>query len=390
MQRRNGEGSVFKRKDGRWSAAAFVLTTTGTRKRVQVYGKSYQEAYDKLEAMKARSRQHLPVARKQRLDAYLDYWMDTYGKRELKPKTYVRYEDLIRVHLKPGLGNQYLEDLTVPRLQAFFNDLADELKAKSRPGSDGLRTVQATRAVLSSALTNAMREELLQRNVARLVRLPAWHPKPIYPWSSDEATKFLKAVRSHRLYPAFMLLVLCGMRQGEVLGLRWQDIDFERNEINVRKQLQHIGKQFLTQSVKSHAGERALPLPPTVKAALLAYREATQENPRINPELSSYDLVFLGRTGTPIDGHNFSRTYKLLCKANNIRGIRMHAIRHTTATMLKNLHIPARDTQLILGHASTWMTTQVYQHDDMERRRDHIGRLEDMLRPGSDNTRDHI
>jgi integrase len=151
------------------------------------------------------------------------------GRRRVALCPYALYEMVVRTNLKPALGTYPLTRLSAARVQAFFNG---ELAA-----GQSIRRVQIMRTVLSSALTRAMREELVVRNVARLAELPAWERKPITPWTGAEARAFLEAAKDDPLYPAFVLLLVYGLRRGEVLGLRWRDIDEEDGEIRIRQQI---------------------------------------------------------------------------------------------------------------------------------------------------------
>ena len=211
----NGEGSLYHRKDGRWEAAVFVTTTLGMRKRLRVYGKSRQEAHSLLMAAKQRERQGIPTPdRTWKVGAYLDYWLREVVKPNRRPTTYARYELAVRRYLTPGLGHLGLVSLSVPQVQTFLNE---RLAAGS-----SVRNVQIMREVLRSALSRAVREEILVRNVAGLVELPKWERADIYPWSAEEAKRFLTGAKTDPLYAAFLLLIVYGLRRGEVLGLRWQ------------------------------------------------------------------------------------------------------------------------------------------------------------------------
>jgi integrase len=156
----------------------------------------------------------------------------------------------------------------VPIVQSFLNG---QLRA-GRP----VRSVQIMRQVLSTALSRAVREELLVRNVARLVELPAWEPAEVVPWTPAEALAFLGAARDDPLYPAFVLLLLCGMRRGEALGLRWQDIDSDNEAIHVRQQIHRAGGELHIGPVKTRAGSRDLPLLGLARTVLIARQTAQQ------------------------------------------------------------------------------------------------------------------
>jgi len=372
--RLRGEGIISgPRRDGRYVGAFYALTTTGTRKRVYVYGRTREEAHERLIEEQAKAANGTPVpAQSWKLGPYLDYWLENVVKPTRRPATYALYEMSVRVHLAPGLGKHQLKRLSVPIVQAFLN-------GKLRAGMS-VRNVQILRQVLSAALSRAVKDELVARNVARLVELPTWEPAEVVPWSSAEALAFLRAASSDPLYPAFVLLLLYGMRRGEVLGLRWQDIDSDTEVIRVRQQIQRIQGELHVGPLKTRAGRRDLPLIGLATDALTARREA-QDADRIKLGRSWVDtgLVFTTRTGRPIEPRNLVRSFTRICRDNGIRRIRVHAVRHTTASLLKALGVPARDAQIILGHAHVTTTQQIYTHVDEDARRDALTRLNELL-----------
>ena len=199
--------------------------------------------------------QGIPVPdRSWKLGDWLDYWLEHVVAPNRRPATYALYEMIARLYLKPALGTAPLARLSAARVQAFLNG---QLAA-----GQSIRQVQVMRTVLSSALTRAMREELLMRNVARLVELPGWERQPIAPWTAEEARGFLTAARDDPLYPAFVLLLLYGLRRGEVLGLRWTDVDLGGGEIRVRQQIGRVNGELRVGPVKTNAGRRDLPMLP--------------------------------------------------------------------------------------------------------------------------------
>ena len=336
-RRVNGEGSVYKRADGYWVGAFDVPTTSGARKRVVVYGRTLAEAREELSKVQQDVRSGIPLPDKVwKLGPYLDYWLENFVKRNRRPATYNLYEMIVRLYLKPGLGGRKLTALTVPMVQEFLN--------RRMQKGDSIRKVQVMRTVLSAALTRAVREELVVRNVARLVELPQWQRGTIRPWAADEARAFLAAARPDPLYTAFVLLILYGLRRGEVLGLRWDDIDFDGGTIHIRQQLQRVRGELFLAPVKTQAGKRGLPLLDAAEQALKLQAER-QALYRIDmgsawPETG---LVFTTRTGRPVEPRNFVRSFRRICDDNKIRLIKVHHIRHTVGSLLKDLGVPARD-----------------------------------------------
>lgn len=247
---------------------------------------------------------------------------------------------------------------------------------------NSVRLVQLTRTVLSAALTRAMREELVFRNVARLVTLPTWERKDLTPWTAEEARHFLTSAFADRLYAAFLLLIVYGMRRGEVLGLRWCDINWDTNQLHITQQLQQVGNALQVGPVTTNAGKRDLPLLAPVRAALSELQAASEA------EDASSDLVFLSTDRTPIWPRNFVNHFHDLRERAGLRRITVHYLRHTAATLLKNLGVPPRDVQLILGHAQITTTLQLYQHGDVAAQQtalDRVGRA--LLVTADDGTR---
>lgn len=371
----NGEGSIYRRGDGRWAASAFVDTVSGKRKRVHVYGPTRQHVHDRLADKLTEARRGIRTPDKEwTVGAYLDYWLNTVVAAKNRPRTAELYEGTVRLHLKPALGATRLTKLTVQDVQALLNDHLSRGRST--------RSVQQVRSVLRAALSRAEREELVVRNVAKLVDLPAWERKPIQPWRAEEAARFLSTAKEHRLYPAFAMLLLYGMRRGEVLGLRWCDIDFAHNQLRIRQQLQRIGSTLQEGPVKTSAGRRDLPLIALLREELAdAYTRRRDCRVEHVAEQAAVDeqLVFLSTTGTPVDPKNFVRSFHEVRQRAGLPRITVHHTRHTAATVLKNLGVPARDAQLILGHAHVTTTQQLYQHAGLDGQTRALKRVEQQL-----------
>ena len=308
-----------------------------------------------------------------KLGEYLDHWLTQVAKPMVRPTTYAKYEVMVRLYLKPGLGRHRLDRLSVATVQAYFND-------RLRAG-DSAAKVQAIRMVLSAGLSRAMREELIHRNVARLATLPPAPPARIQPWSGDEARAFLTASRTHPLYPASVLLVLYGLRRGEVLGLSRPDVDFDQHVIHIRQQLIRAGHQLQLGPVKTAAGRRKLPLLGIARDALLAQQGAASRSSGNSWE--RHELVFTTRTGNAIEPRNLARSFERIIRQTGLRPIRLHDLRHTNATLLKQLGVPARDAMEILGHSRIAVTLEIYTAADDSSRREAISRLNDLFGPGA-------
>ena len=355
-RRTNGEGSIYKRKDGRWEAAIYLQTSSGTRKRFRFYADTREGASRQLVAAAAKAQQGIPAPDTAwKLAAYLDYWLETNVRSTQRPKTYEEYESVVRRHLKPGLGSHSLTGLNVLQVQQF-------LDGKSQSGI-APPTIRSIRKVLSAALTHAMRQELVMRNVARLVTVPRHEAKKLTPWSVEQVQRFLSLAEPVRLYPAFVIFCVYGVRMGEVLGLRWADIDFEARLIHVRHQLQRVNGKFETVPVKTKASRRDLPLLDYPSRVLQDLRgRQVHEGISVDPE----DLVVTTSYGHGVDQRNVRRSFHQIRTTAGLPRITVHYLRHTAGTLLKNQGVPARDTQLILGHSHISTTQQFYQHADIK------------------------
>ncbi len=359
-RRANGEGTLVRRGDGRWQASGYVLVAGGGRKRVHFYGTTQQAAREKLQAALEQARRNIPVPETSwSVGRYLDYWMRTVVPIKTRPRTAELYESTVRLYISPFIGKKRLDKLSVQDVQELINRLYADGNSE--------RTLHRVRTVLSSALSRAEKEELVYRNVARLIDLPKYERKAITPWTGEQATAFLAACAGHRWEIGYHLLLTYGMRRGEVLGLRWSDIDFEGDIIHVRQQLQRIQGLLQTGPVKTSAGKRDLPLLPNIREMLLRLHEMQTSDPD--------ELVLLSSTGTPVDPKNFVRTFHEIRDRTGLPRITVHHTRHTAATLLKNLGVPVRDVQLILGHSNITTTQEIYQHGDVTGQREALERV---------------
>src|SRR5579875_1549884 len=369
----NGEGTIYKRADGRYEAAVMIQAASGERKRLRVCARTRQEARRKL-ATRLEQLQHGVFSTDHRwtLGEYLDHWLEREKRR---PLTRQRHESVVRLYLKPGLGNQRLEVLPVRVVQNFLDDL--------RTSGTSIATIHQVRKVLSAALTYAMRQELILRNVARLVELPSYRPAEASHWTTDELSAFLRSARTDPFYPVFVLLALYGLRRGEVLGIRWCDVDFPREVLRIRQQVQRINGALEQVELKTLSSTRDEPLLSSARDALVDQR-AAQDNRRQGAGSrwrgsgDASELVFTTRSGNPIEPRNLARSFERICKQHNLRLITLHDMRHSNATAQKELEVHSRDIQAILGHGDV-RTTGIYEHVDMKSKRNALQKVEGRL-----------
>ncbi len=371
--RSNGEGTIYRRQDGRYEGAIMLPTTGGMRKRIRKYGKTRKEAYDKLMKAAEQARQGILSSEQTwKVSAYLDYWLEHEKRRST---TRQRHESVVRLHLKPGLGHHRLDGLSVRVVEGFLDDLLAQGKS--------IATIHQVRKVLSAALTYAMRQELLARNVARLVELPRYRSREAGHWTADEMIRFLEVARPDPLYPAFALLTLYGLRRSEVIGIRWCDVDFDRGVLRIRQQVQRIDGELQQVELKTESSERDEPLLATARDVLLQQR-GVQAAMRAEAGTDwqgtdgDNELVFTTKTGRPMESHNLARSFMRICEQHGLRRITVHGLRHSNATAQKDLDVHARDIQAILGHGDV-RTTGIYEHVDLKSKRNALQKVEGRL-----------
>lgn len=374
-RRSNGEGTLFKRKDGRWSAQAYVTLANGTTKRICITGRDYNTVKSKLRDALDKEHRSIPFVEKEwTVGEYLDYWLREVQRNRIRETTMTAYRVMIRCHIEPAIGGHKLKSLSV-------HDIRNALEILQTKGCSG-RTMQKCLQILSACLNCAMREELVFRNVATIVEKPKHVPKEIHIWSAEQASLFLEAIENHPHYIAFLLFLTYGMRRGEVLGLRWRDIDFENNLIYVRQQIDRIDGKIMARDVKTINSRRILPLMTHVRNALLNHAIRNAVIPpafELNAGLSTEDTVIKSAVGTPLEPRNLTRCFNILLKQTGLPRITVHAMRHTAATVLKDLNVPVKDAQLILGHSNISTTLNIYQHGTLETHRTAISAMEERL-----------
>ena len=400
-KRVNGEGTIYPRKDGRWEGAAYVLTTGGTFKRVRVYGRSYDDARRSLTKLVEQSDQGIPVASQSWTVAqYLTYWLETIVRADRRPKTYQGYESVVRLHLIPGLGTKRLSKLSAQDVRVFITRIRVQCQCckhgwdaeRSAPQCCALksgqccqsvlsvRMVQSIHAVLRNALQCAVREEVLPRNVARLVTVNVPKYAVNRGLTVAQARMVLKAGADERLYALYVLALCLGLRRGELLGLRWSDIDQDAQTLEVSVSLQRVAGSLRLVPPKTRDSARTIPLPPICASALREHAERqAAERAQAGMDWQEHGLVFPSRLGTPMEPDNLRRSWVRICAAAGITGVRFHDIRHTCVSLLLDLHVPPHIVREIVGHSDIEVTMTIYAHASLADKRAALGRLGDVL-----------
>ena len=372
-RRANGEGTIFRRKDGRWCASLYVVTTRGRRKRVHVYGKTRPEVREKMTALQRDMDRGVRMPEERwSVAGYLEHWLEDVVKPNKAPKTHQGYELVVRLHILPVIGRKRLRSLGVP-------DVRDLIARLEEQGMT-TRGIQQVHAVLRNALQSAMREEVVARNVAKLVQVKTPRYEVGRGLSVEQARILLTAARSDRLYALYVLAVYLGLRRGELLGLRWRDVDLEEGTLQVRHTLQRVDGDLQFLPPKTRTSRRTIPLPPSCVDALRAHRVAQgKERLGAGSRWVDEDMVFASRVGTPIEPDNLSRSWYQARKALGDPPPRFHDLRHTCVSLLLAEGAPPHVVQQIVGHSAIDVTMTIYAHASLDEKRKALGRLGEAL-----------
>lgn len=273
----------------------------------------------------------------------------------VRPSTLHRYEEEISLHIVPALGRLRLDKLRPQHLSEFYRDRLRYLS----PGS-----VRRLHAVLRRALNVAVRWQLLVQNPALVVDPPSLPPTSVQPWSLEEAQRFLDTLTGTRTEARWILGLDLGMRQGEVLGLAWGDVDLAARTLTVRNALQRQPDGALALvPPKTARSRRVIPLPQSVVTSLQLHQERQRrERAKGDEKWHRSDLVFSTSTGSPVHPRNDYRAFVALMKRAGVRRIRVHDLRHTAASLLLAQGVPARVVMEILGHSQIDITLNTYSH----------------------------
>jgi integrase len=356
-KRGNGEGGISRRKDGLYMARYTVHTAAGA-KRKAVYGKTRKEAAEKLtKALADRDMGLVLEGENRSLAAFVDGWLDGTVKGSVKATTYESYERLIRCHIKPELGRHKLKTLAPDHVQALYQRKLDSGLA---PG-----TVRQIHSVLSRALDQAVKWGTVPRNVCKATTPPKPDSEEIRPLDAEQARQLLRTAGGERFEALYVLAVTAGLRIGELLALRWQDVDLDASGAMLRVQrTKSTAKSGPVFTTPKNGKGRSITLTRHAVEALKAHRAAQNaERLKAGSLWQDYGLIFCTHGGRPLDSHNLTRTsFKPLLERAELPDIRFHDLRHTCATLLLSRGHHPKLVQELLGHASVALTLDRYSH----------------------------
>jgi integrase len=355
-RRGNGEGSITRRKDGLYMARYWVETPKGS-KRKTIYGKKRDEVADKLaRALAERADGIVYDDENLTVGEYLNSWLKGSVRGSVRQSTFDRYEIAVRVHIKPALGRVKLKKLSPAHVAGFYQD---RLAAGSAPAS-----VNKLHVTLRKALDQAVKWHMVPRNVAEAVKALRPAPPEMRTLSAEETRKLIEVARGDKLGALYMLAVHTGMRQGELLALKWQDVDLENAKLSVRRTLTMSGSRILLGELKTKKSRRTICLTDAAVQALHEHLARQLEGmERLGDAYRDEGLIFASQVGTPINPTNLRRrSFAALLQRANLPKIRFHDLRHTCATLLLSRNVHPKYVQELLGHANIAITLDTYSH----------------------------
>jgi integrase len=351
-RRGHGEGSIRKRADGRWEAR---FSGNDGRRR-SLFAASRREAQEALTRALRERELGLDVdGDRQTVAQYLHKWLD--GRRGvLAAGSMVHYESVVRRRIVPGIGDVRLVKLTPQRVQAFYG--------AQRSAGASEATVEYVHRVLRAALRSALKLGLVVRVATDGVESPRVRPREMHVWNEEQARAFLAACRGTQFEALFVVALACGMRLGELTGLRWADVDLDAGVVEVRSQVQFRRGAWYRQDLKSVQSRRAVELGPSVIRALRAHR-GRQAAQRLEAGAAWRDegLVFPDEVGSPVAPWRLrEREMSPAVKAAGVPVVRFHDLRHTAATLMRARGVGLDVVSRVLGHSSIRITGDVYGH----------------------------
>ena len=368
--RRNGEGTIRQRTDGRWEVriSGGIDFATGHKMRASRYASTEEEAVQALNQLRVQFGSSRRKVSPMLLGEWLDFWLQTYMISSLKQSTYASYQTYARVHFKPALGEVPLKSLSTRILQQFYNYKFEE---------EGLspKSIRNMNLYLHKALSQALQEGLIDSNPASGVTLPRARRPQVEILTRDDQAKLVRATYHHR-YGVFVRLVLMtGLRMGELLGLRWEDIDFHSNMLHIQRTLNRLQKrdlpdtfsgnrtEIVIQEPKTENSIRTIPLLPQLIKDLMTWRSLQEiDRAAAGEQYQDTGMIVTNPMGGYIEPRTFKKYYDQILEIARLRHFTFHTLRHTMASMLYFNGVDSVSISKRLGHAQVSTTANIYAH----------------------------
>jgi integrase len=356
-KRGNGEGGITRHKKSGLYMARYTVQTVAGPKRKTLYGKTRGEVSEKLtKAMASRDGGLVFDADNLKVEEYMARWLADSVRDTVRRSTFARYEQNTRLHIVPALGRTKLKNLTPAHVRGLYREKLDSgLSARS---------VQYVHATLHKALKQAVADGLIPRNVTEAVKAPRPVKKEIQPLNAKQARTLLDTARGDRLEAIYVVAVTSGMREGELLGLKWEDLDLDAGKLAVRRSLS-MTKDGPAYELPKNGKGRSIKLPARAVEALKRHKAAQNvERLGLGTLWQDHDLIFPGHGGQPMRAWSLTGGpfLRLLKRAGLPEKTRFHDLRHTCATLLLSRSVHPKIVQELLGHATISITLDTYSH----------------------------
>ena len=359
-RRANGEGNIRKRKDGRWEGRYTAGHNPATGKAIykNVLGKTQAEVKEKLKkAIEETKGLNIAKAESYTVGQWMDVWYEYYAKIKVRPSSHKTYEGYIKNHIKPSIGNIPLTKLTTLDLQKLYQKLltegrVDRLEAQNQPKGLSPKTVRNINQVISSAMQLAIQQHLIPQDPTDGCALPKTEHREMQTLSADQLTAFLLEAKHSGVFEMYYIELATGLRRGELLGLKWEDIDFSTQTLRVRRQVGRINGEVREAPLKTKNAYRTISLGTDAVGILKQQREKQPS--------SSY--VFPGPTGGPIAPDSVLHMLHRVLDRAGLPEIRFHDLRHTFATLALQNGVDVKTVSGMLGHFSAGFTLDTYAH----------------------------
>lgn len=367
-----GKGSIYQRGENTWRIDLFlgVDPLTNEKKRITktVHGSKKDAEKVLRDLLKKLDDGELREPTKMTVAEYLKSWLETH-KNKIAETSLGWYTMICDLHIIPALGHVRLQELTPMMVQEFYN------KKLGSPALNGRGTLSASSVdhihkVLHKALNQAVKLQLIASNPCDAAEPPKPKKKEVDFWTPEEAAKFLDAIQGDRLYALYYTALYTGMRRGEILGLKWEDVDLENGIITVRRAIVGYRRGTVVKEPKNEKSKRRIQITQDVVDVLKGYK-AIQNRERLlcGEDYVNSGYVFTKPGGGPLEPSYVTVRFRKLIKKAGVRGIKFHALRHTHATLLGAAGVPMKAISARLGHSSIVMTGDIYSHvfSDMDR-----------------------
>ncbi len=364
-KRANGEGSIGKYKDGWRSRIMIGYNENGKPIRKEFYGKTQKEVKEKLENFKKQYlMQNIQIDENLTVQEWFYTFIFEYKHNKIKPSSFERYEGIYRNYiLDSSLGTTKLNKLNVTIIQKYYNTLLKNNVSAS--------TIKSINQHLKPCLEEATRQDFINKNFAKLIELPKTEKiEKLEILTPEQQAQFIKAIKGHDLEMLFIMALGTGLRLGELLGLKWQDIDFTNSSLEVKRSLKRVSfidkdltKSYhvIEQEPKTKNSKRVVPIPKNILNQLKEYKkEQNKTILKYGDVYNNSDYVFCNELGFPIDSKKPARNLKSILTKLNIEPIKFHGLRKTYATRLFENEVPPKTVQMLMGHSDISITMNIY------------------------------